>query len=151
MWPFTKKLSEQEVKLLSILQNNAVLFGSRALGVATKTSDYDFIAVMNTTIASILNFHNFKDKTPYYNMAFGTFRYSKLLSNCTKVDLIIASVDEVAAIKQLTQTLTTLPKEYYTSKEDRVRCFQAFFVQDLTLLPEALQRYIKTNRPELLI
>ena len=149
---FTRKLSTRDLEILNYLKTHGVHFGSQALGVATRSSDYDFALLYSEVAYFAYTFDlTLKDETPYRGILRGFRRYSFKLSTGTKCDLIVVDPDQLEHYRRTVEYLKYLPRSFLTNKDDRYRIHTSLYDNKLRSLPNYVYSYYQTHHPELFI
>ena len=153
----SKPLEQEFLQLL----NPCVLFGSRAWGVATNTSDYDYIlnAQQADAIENFLHANNVDcERSGRYGAELNNDRKISVNINGTKYDLVIffvSSTEDHRAAVQATTIMTKFAEQTnINDKRFRIQTFEAFLnLASNGKLPSSsyAANFAVTNFPELLI
>lgn len=129
----TLKIMGMAEMLSCFKDHNPVLVGSRALGVATPDSDWDFVCTEDTYDTITMNPFRFKD---YEEIDNGSEGYEKhLLGNIHNVKfkilngetvnlLVYEDVEEVKLVADIAEKMKRYPKIQLQSKEFRCDKFE---------------------------
>ena len=124
----------QDDELKDWLDKNAVMIGSRAFGVESEGSDYDY-AVLESTFDTLdpnhkLNARNYVKVFPVDER--GVMKNSSIFKSSMSINDEVTSVDiliyedqeDLDRINSVVELMKTIPKLLIESKTERVRVFE---------------------------